>query len=121
MLGVEVFAVIDNDYHGLQSAVLKGRLMETGSSLGKQFTQMAQRLAGIGPKKKQGSLSQDGIWQNLKRLIGLSASGEVGAKPAKTRKRQLLLPPPSEPAGTNASSTGLDSSVTVLDLSRSSL
>lgn len=121
LLGVEVFAVIDNDYHGLQSAVLKGRLMETGSSLGKQFTQMAQRLAGIGPKKKQGSLSQDGIWQNLKRLIGLSASGEVGAKPAKTRKRQLLLPPPSEPAGTNASSTGLDSSVTVLDLSRSSL
>lgn len=123
LLGTEVFAIIDNDYQGLQNAILKGRLMETGSSLGKQFGQLAQRLAGIGPSKKQGSLSHDGIWQNLKRLIGLRTSADGAAEPVKTKKRQLLLPPPSEPAGTNASSAiGLGhSSVPVLDLSRSSL
>lgn len=123
LLDTEVFAVIDNDYQGLQNAILRGRLMEKGSSLGKQFSQMAQRLAGIGGKKKQGSLSQDGIWQNLKRLIGLRGASEAASEPAKTRKRQLLLPPPSsDPAGMQASSTTRSShSIPVLDLSRSSL
>lgn len=120
LLNAEIFAVVDNDYPGIQSAVLKGRLVESSSPMGKQFVHLATRLAGIDTTKKRNGLGQDGIWQNLKRLIGLAGSG-TKEQTAKTARRPLLLPPASTPTTDSASSAMSGSSIAVLDLSRTSL
>jgi Flp pilus assembly CpaE family ATPase len=43
-LGLPVFATLANDYDGVQKAITEGRSIEPTSSLGKQFTALAQTI-----------------------------------------------------------------------------
>lgn len=54
MLGAPVYAIIPNDYPALNESYTEGKLLDTGSSLGKHFTRLAMKIAGVEeqPKKK---------------------------------------------------------------------
>jgi pilus assembly protein CpaE len=43
-LGVPIFAMLTNDYDGVQKAITQGRPMEPTSNLGKQFTALAEAI-----------------------------------------------------------------------------
>jgi pilus assembly protein CpaE len=56
ILGTSIYATIANDYQGLQDAFSEGRLIEASTSLGKDFTSLAARIAGVSLKKKKFNL-----------------------------------------------------------------
>ena len=47
MLGVPIFAMIPNDYPELYETYAEGRMLSTGSDLGKQIAKMASKLASL--------------------------------------------------------------------------
>ena len=56
MLGLPVFATVANDYHALQEAHADGRLVDSGTNLGRSFSRLAMRIAGVSEPKKKFSL-----------------------------------------------------------------
>ena len=56
MLGLPIYATLANDYQGLQDAFSDGRLVENASALGRSFTRLAEKIAGVTPQKKKLSL-----------------------------------------------------------------
>lgn len=93
LLHTQVYAVIDNDYQGLQQALLKGSVMEPTSPVGKQFSELAKRLSGAETKRKSG---EPGLWTAVKKMLGLggASSKPLAPEPARTKGRKLLLPAP---------------------------
>ena len=53
MLGVPIFAMVQNDYPELYETYAEGRMLNRGCELGKQMTKLAQKLAGIEDEKPQ--------------------------------------------------------------------
>jgi pilus assembly protein CpaE len=57
MLGVPVYSPLPNDYQALQEAHANGRTLDSKSNLGKHFSRLAAKIAGVTePKKKAFSL-----------------------------------------------------------------
>jgi pilus assembly protein CpaE len=57
MLGAPVYASLPDDYQALQEAYADGRMLDSKSTLGKQFSRLAAKIAGVTePKKKAFSL-----------------------------------------------------------------
>ena len=58
LLGVGVYQEFPNDYLGVHNALTMGKAVDSNTTLGRQFTELAQRVtqrktaAGAGPKKK---------------------------------------------------------------------
>jgi pilus assembly protein CpaE len=52
MLGLPIDTTIPNQYHALQDAYAEGRLIDSSSTLGRSFTRLAMKLAGVTAKKK---------------------------------------------------------------------
>jgi pilus assembly protein CpaE len=53
MLGLTIFATIANDYQALHEAYSEGRLLAPNSHLGKSFSRLASRIAGVGDERKK--------------------------------------------------------------------
>jgi pilus assembly protein CpaE len=53
MLGVPIFAMVQNDYPELYETYAEGRMLNRSSELGKQMTKLAQKLSGIEEDKPQ--------------------------------------------------------------------
>jgi pilus assembly protein CpaE len=53
MLGLKIYATIANDYQALEEAYAEGRLLDPGSSLGKNFGRLAAKIAGVEDNKKK--------------------------------------------------------------------
>src|SRR5689334_17749990 len=51
MLGVPIFAMIPNDYPELYEAYAEGRMLNRSSTLGKEISKLANKLAGIEEEK----------------------------------------------------------------------
>ncbi|HEX5431954.1 MAG TPA: AAA family ATPase [Bryobacteraceae bacterium] len=56
MLGVPIFATVENDYQSLHEAYAEGKLGNPGSHAGQSFARLAAKIAGVEPKKKKFSL-----------------------------------------------------------------
>ncbi len=53
MLGVPIFAMVQNDYPELYETYAEGRMLNRNCELGKQMTKLAQKLSGIEDDKPQ--------------------------------------------------------------------
>ena len=53
MLGVPIFAMVQNDYPELYETYAEGRMLNRNCDLGKQMTKLAQKLSGIDDEKPQ--------------------------------------------------------------------
>lgn len=53
MLGLKIYSTIANDYQALEEAYAEGRLLDPGSSLGKNFGRLAAKIAGVEDAKKK--------------------------------------------------------------------
>src|SRR4051812_3925391 len=53
MLGLPIFAMVQNDYPELYETYAEGRMLNRTSELGKQMTRLAQKLSGIEDEKPQ--------------------------------------------------------------------
>ncbi len=53
MLGVPIFAMVQNDYPELYETYAEGRMLNRNSELGRQMTKLAQKLSGIEDEKPQ--------------------------------------------------------------------
>jgi pilus assembly protein CpaE len=53
MLGVSIFAMVQNDYPELYETYAEGRMLNRSSELGKQMTKLAQKLSGFEEEKPQ--------------------------------------------------------------------
>jgi pilus assembly protein CpaE len=53
LMGVAVYAVVGNDYNALQEAYAEGKLLDLGSSLGRNITELAVKIAGIQPAQQK--------------------------------------------------------------------
>src|SRR5207248_8364175 len=51
MLGVPIFAMVQNDYPELYETYAEGRMLNRNCDLGKQMTKLAQKLSGIDDEK----------------------------------------------------------------------
>ena len=56
MLGVPVYASIPSDYEDLNECYSEGKLLDRNSNLGRHFTRLAMRIAGVEEVKKKFSL-----------------------------------------------------------------
>lgn len=57
MLGVPVYATISNDYFALNESYSEGRMLSAGTALGRQFENLAVRIAGIDTTKQKKKFS----------------------------------------------------------------
>lgn len=53
MLGVPVFATVDNDFDALYEAFSEGRLVSDSSGPGADFARLAAKIAGVQEVKKK--------------------------------------------------------------------
>lgn len=56
MLGLPIDTTIPNQYHALQEAYTAGQLIDSSTTLGRSFTRLAMKLAGVTAKKKKFAL-----------------------------------------------------------------
>jgi pilus assembly protein CpaE len=56
MLGAPVYTSIPSDYAALNESYSEGKLLDRGSSLGKHFTRLTMKIAGVEEKKKKFSM-----------------------------------------------------------------
>ncbi len=56
MLGAPVYAVLPNDYQSLNESYTEGKLLSPSSALGKHFSRLAMKIAGVAETKKKFSL-----------------------------------------------------------------
>jgi pilus assembly protein CpaE len=54
MLGIPVYATVPDDYSALHEAYSSGTLLAPNTNLGKHFTRIASRMAGVQPKARKG-------------------------------------------------------------------
>jgi pilus assembly protein CpaE len=57
ILGRSLYAALPNDYMGLYQSYSSGNLLESGSRLGQEFTQLASKIAGVVPAKTKKKFS----------------------------------------------------------------
>lgn len=72
VLGTEVFAVIDNDWAALQTALVNGRPLDLDTPLGRNFTRITHKILGVDRQNAGGKPSS--IWANLRNLFFPSQS-----------------------------------------------
>lgn len=53
ILGKSLYASLQNDDAGLYQSYASGNLLDSGSRLGKEFAQLASKIAGVTPKSKK--------------------------------------------------------------------
>jgi pilus assembly protein CpaE len=56
MLGVPVYTSIPSEYNAIHESYSEGKLVDRGTNLGKHFTRLAMKIAGIAEVKKKFSL-----------------------------------------------------------------
>jgi ABC-type phosphate/phosphonate transport system substrate-binding protein len=56
MLGMPVYTSLPSDYQALNESYSEGKLLDSGSALGKHFTRLAMKIADVTETKKKFSI-----------------------------------------------------------------
>jgi Flp pilus assembly CpaE family ATPase len=63
VVGLPVAHTLSNDYHGVSAAARSGSLLKRDTPLGQEIQSLAQRIAGVSPRKPESR-----GWMKLLRL-----------------------------------------------------
>lgn len=93
-LGAPVYAVIENDYEALQSALMNGRPLDIQTALGRSYTRLSHRILGI---QSETASTPSSMWATL---IGKIWPATLNAPARKSGVRMIAPPAQQEKSGT---------------------
>ncbi|BDC50326.1 hypothetical protein F183_A26420 [Bryobacterales bacterium F-183] len=83
ILRTDLFAVLDNDYAGLQRALLNGRPVDSDTPLGRQFADLSRRLCGIEAPSSESQRPSLPLWWRVARRMLPFAKPTVAVDPTR--------------------------------------